>query len=49
MRPGAEFGADRDGGGGEADVVELFLVGLDAAAVVFYLNKVGVDAVDGWR
>ncbi|MGA8440411.1 MAG: hypothetical protein WB714_19455 [Candidatus Sulfotelmatobacter sp.] len=27
--------------------MELVLVGLDAAAVVFYLNKVGVDAVDG--
>jgi hypothetical protein len=34
------------GGVGKADGVEVVLVGLDAGAVDFYLNDVGVDAID---
>src|SRR5579863_4912297 len=36
-----------DGGVGQADGVEMVLVGLDAGAVDLDLNDVGVDAVDG--
>ena len=35
-----------DGGVGQADGVKVVLVGLDAGAVDFYLDDVGVDAVD---
>jgi len=34
-------------GVGQADGVEVILVALDAGAVDFHLNNVGVDAVDG--
>ena len=36
-----------DGGVGQADGVEVVLIALDAGAVDFDLNDVGVDAVDG--
>ncbi len=47
-----ERGADAvaafaDGGVGQADGVEVVLIALDAGAVDFDLNDVGVDAVDG--
>ena len=35
------------GGVGEADRVEMILIGLDAGAVDLDLDDVGVDAVDG--
>jgi hypothetical protein len=31
---------------GQADVVEGILIGFDAGAIDFYLNDVGVDALD---
>jgi hypothetical protein len=47
-----EGGADAvaafaDGGVGQADGVEMILVGLDAGAIDLYLNNVGVDPIDG--
>jgi hypothetical protein len=36
-----------DGGVGQADGVEVVLIALDAGAVDFHLNNVGIDAVDG--
>ena len=36
-----------DCGIGQADGVKVVLVGLDAGAVDFHLDDVGVDAVDG--
>jgi hypothetical protein len=35
------------GGVGQADSMKVVLVALDAGAVHFHLNNVGVDAVDG--
>jgi hypothetical protein len=35
------------GGIGQADGVEVALIALDAGAVDFHLNDVGVDPVDG--
>jgi len=36
----------RDGCVGQADGVEVILVGLDAGAIDFHLNDIGVDAID---
>src|ERR1022692_3888373 len=36
-----------DGGVGQADRVKMVLIALDAGAIDFHLNNVGIDAVDG--